>query len=144
MTPALDPEHPCSAYHCGRLLAVYDDLQREALGDVGAGVVQRFYGGALTNPSGVFGQLSRMAQAHLGKVGGGLAHIYETRIAEIHNGINAAEGAHASYPTALSMEGQALFALGYWHQIAAINAERTSAIAAKKIRIESQANGAKQ
>jgi CRISPR-associated protein Csd1 len=144
MTPALDPEHPCSAYHYGRLLAVYDDLQREALGDVGAGVVQRFYGGALTNPSGVFGQLSRMSQAHLGKLGGGLAQLFEMRIAEIHNGITAAEGAHPSYPTALNMEAQALFALGYWHQIGAINAERAAAIAAKKARIELQANGAKQ
>ena len=134
MKPALDPEHPSRAYHCGRLLAAYDSLQRAALGDVGAGVVQRYYGGALTNPSGVFGQLSRLAQTHLSKLDGGLSHIYESRIAEIHNGIKR-EGDHPpSYPAALSLDDQALFALGFWHQIAATNKEIAEAAAAKKAR----------
>lgn len=134
MKSALDPEHPSAAYHCGRLLAVYDSLQRAALGDVGAGVVQRFYGGALTNPSGVFGQLSRMAQTHLSKLDGGLAYIYTGRIAEIHNGIKKDGNSSASYPSALDLEGQALFALGFWHQTAVINKERSEASAAKKTR----------
>lgn len=128
MTPGLDPRHPSPAYHCGRLLSLYDSLQRAALGDVGAGVVQRFYGGALTNPGAVFGQLSRMAQAHLGKLEGGLPHLYESRIAEAHAHIAG------EYPGALSSQGQALFALGYWHQIAATNAERAEATAAKRAR----------
>lgn len=134
MKPALDPEHPSPAYHCGRLLAAYDSLQRAALGDVGAGVVQRFYGGALTNPSGVFGQLSRMAQTHLSKLEGGLCHVYEGRIAEIHNGINRQGDLPVSFPAALSLDDQALFALGFWHQVAATNREIAEASAAKKAR----------
>ncbi len=132
MKPALDPEHPSPAYHCGRLLATYDSLQRAALGDVGAGVIQRYYGGALTNPSGVFGQLSRMAQTHLSKLEGGLGHIYTERIAEIHNGIKGEGDLPASYPAALSLDDQALFALGFWHQIAATNKEIAEAAAKKK------------
>lgn len=132
MTPALDPEHPSSAYHCGRLLAVYDSLQRAALGDVGAGVVQRYYGGALTNPSGVFGQLSRMAQTHLAKLEGGLAYIYSERVAAVHNGIGGKGGNAPSFPSALDLDEQALFALGFWHQVAVNNKERTDASAAKK------------
>ena len=134
MKPALDLEHPCPAYHCGRLLAVYDSLQRAALGDVGAGVVQRYYGGALTNPAGVFGQLSRMAQTHLSKLDGGLSNIYSERIAEIHNGIRGEGESPAKYPSALNMDDQAQFALGFWHQTAATNRERSEAIAAKKVR----------
>jgi CRISPR-associated protein Csd1 len=134
MKPALDPEHPSPAYHCGRLLAVYDSLQRAALGEVGTGVIQRYYGGALTNPSGVFGQLSRMAQTHLSKLEGGLLHIYQRRIADIHNGIGGTEQTPACYPTALGMDDQALFALGFWHQIAANNKDRAAAAAAKKAR----------
>jgi len=134
MKPALDPEHPSPAYHCGRLLAVYDALQRAALGDVGAGVIQRYYGGALTNPTGVFGQLSRLVQTHLSKLDGGLAHIYKDRIAEIHNGMCERP---ASYPPALSLEDQGLFALGFWHQIAATNKGIEEAAAAKKAREES-------
>jgi CRISPR-associated protein Csd1 len=138
MQPALDPEHDCAAYHCGRLLAVYDNLQRAALGDVGAGVIQRYYGGALTNPSGVFGQLSRMAQTHLSKLGGGLANLYAERIADIHNGIRKQGDHHASYPPALGQDEQAMFALGFWHQIAFDNAERARNTAAKKARDEAQ------
>ncbi len=134
MDPALDPEHPSPAYHCGRLLAVYDSLQRAALGEVGAGIIQRYYGGALTNPSGVFGQLSRLAQTHLSKLEGGLAHIYDTRISEIHNGIRRRGDCPASYPPALNLDDQALFALGFWHQTAAINKEKAEAAAAKKAR----------
>jgi CRISPR-associated protein Csd1 len=140
MNPALDPEHPSPAYHCGRLLAIYDSLQRAALGDVGAGVVQRYYGGALTNPSGVFGQLSRLAQTHLSKLEGRLTHIYESRIAEIHNGIRRAGNFPASYPSALNLDDQALFALGFWHQIAATNKEKADASAAKKVREENAKN----
>jgi CRISPR-associated protein Csd1 len=131
MQPALDPEHPSAAYHCGRLLAVYDSLQRAALGNVGAGVVQRFYGGALTNPSGVFGQLSRMAQTHLSKLEGGLTYFFTERIAEIHNGIAKRDSLPAQYPSALDMEGQALFALGFWHQTAFDNKNRADAKAKK-------------
>lgn len=134
MDPALDLEHPSPAYHCGRLLAVYDSLQRAALGEVGAGIIQRYYGGALTNPSGVFGQLSRLAQTHLSKLEGGLAHIYDTRISEIHNGIRRRGDCPASYPPALNLDDQALFALGFWHQTAAINKEKAEAAAAKKAR----------
>lgn len=140
MTPALDPEHPNAAYHCGRLLATYDSLQRAALGDVGAGVIQRYYGGALTNPSGVFGQLSRMAQTHLSKLDRGLSHVYEARIAEIHNGIKRQGNLPASYPAALSLDDQALFALGFWHQTAATNKERAEAAEAKRAREEAAKN----
>ncbi|HPN03439.1 MAG TPA: type I-C CRISPR-associated protein Cas8c/Csd1 [Rectinema sp.] len=140
MQPALDPEHPSAAYHCGRLLAVYDSLQRAALGDVGAGIVQRFYGGALTNPSGVFGQLSRMAQTHLAKLDRGLAYIYAEQIAEIHNGIRKSGDNPATYPSALDLDGQALFALGFWHQTAVMNRERSEAVDAKKAREEKAAS----
>ena len=136
MNPALDPEHPSPAYHCGRLLAVYDSLQRAALGEVGAGVIQRYYGGALTNPTGVFGQLSRLVQTHLSKLDGGLAYVYKERIAEIHNGIRRRGECPASYPPALSLDDQAFFALGFWHQTAKSNQEKAEAAAAKKAREE--------
>jgi CRISPR-associated protein Csd1 len=142
MQPALDPEHDSPAYHCGRLLAVYDNLQRAALGDVGAGVIQRYYGGALTNPSGVFGQLSRLAQMHLTKLRGGIAQAFIERIADINNGIRKVGEDHPSYPPALKQEEQALFALGFWHQTAFDNAERAKAVAEKERRLlEKQSKG---
>ena len=115
MTPGLDPDHPNAAYHCGRLVALYDDLQRAALGDVGAGVVQRFYAGAAVNPALVFPRLAKLATAHLDKLEGGLAFWYEGQLGSAHDGIKGA------YPNALKSEEQALFALGFWHQIAERN-----------------------
>lgn len=138
MTPALDPEHPSTSYHCGRLLALYDNLQRAAQGDVGAGVVQRFYGGAITNPSGVFAQLSRLAMMHLNKLGEGLANLYESRIAEIHNAIKRDGDQAANYPSALNQDEQAMFALGFWHQTAFDNAEKAKNVAAQRAARQSE------
>ena len=127
MSPALDPEHPSAAYHCGRLLAIYDSLQRAALGDVGAGVVQRYYGGAMTNPSGVFGQLSRLARTHLDKIKG-LAQYYEWLIGGAHNAIRREGDQAANYPGSLDQDQQALFALGFWHQSSFDNELRAAKI----------------
>jgi len=73
MTTYLNPDHPAPAYHCGRLLAVLANLQRAALGDVGAGVVQRYYAAASQTPGLMLGRLVGNARNHLGKLEGGLA-----------------------------------------------------------------------
>lgn len=116
MKPAVNPEHPSPAYHCGRLLAVLAGLQRAALGDVGAGVVQRFYAASSQTPGLLIGRLVSNARNHLGKLDGGLAWWYEERIAEIMTRLG--DGA----PRTLNLEGQGLFALGYYQQIAALRA----------------------
>lgn len=116
MKPAVNPEHPSPAYHCGRLLAVLAGLQRAALGDVGAGVVQRFYAASSQTPGLIIGRLVSNARNHLGKLDGGLAWWYEERIAEIMTRLG--DGA----PRTLNLEGQGLFALGYYQQIAALRA----------------------
>ena len=116
MRPADNPEHPSPAYHCGRLLAVLAGLQRAALGDVGAGVVQRFYAATSQTPGLIIGRLVSNARNHLGKLDGGLAWWYEERIAEIMGRLG--DGA----PRTLNLEGQGLFALGYYQQIAALRA----------------------
>jgi CRISPR-associated protein Csd1 len=110
--PLLEVDAGAPAYHCGRLMAVLAALQRRALGDVGAGVVQRYYAAASTTPSLVFGRLIRTSQFHLGKLEPGLAAWYEGRIAEV------AEKIGAAMPPALDLDCQSLFALGYYHQLA--------------------------
>jgi CRISPR-associated protein Csd1 len=116
MKPAINPAHPSPAYHCGRLLAVLASLQRAALGDVGAGVVQRFYAATSQTPGLIIGRLIANARNHLGKLDGGLSWWYEERIAEIMGQLG--DGA----PRTLNLEGQGLFALGYYQQIAALRA----------------------
>lgn len=109
----LNEEHPSPAYHAGRLMAVLARLQHAALGDVGAGVVQRYYASASSTPALVLGRLTRLSQYHLSKLEGGLANYFEKKIsaiwARIRDGV----------PATLSLEEQSLFAMGYYQQMAA-------------------------
>lgn len=120
MSAYINPDHPEPAYHCGRLLAVLASLQRSALGDVGAGVVQRYYAAASQTPGLILGRLVANARNHLGKLDAGLAWWYEERVADVmsHLGDRA--------PRILDLEGQGLFALGYYQQLAALRAGRKS------------------
>ena len=116
MQPLVNPEHPHPAYHCGRALAMFARLQRAALGDVGAGVVQRFYTAASQTPGLILGRLAANAKNHLGKLEGGLAWWYENQLAGIISRIGDV------VPRTLTLEEQSLFALGYYQQLAALNA----------------------
>jgi CRISPR-associated protein Csd1 len=109
---ALDPGHPSPAYHCGRLLAVLDEVQRAALPGVNATIIDRFFGTASTAPGSVFSRLVRGAQPHLGKLQRNRAGAYvalQGRLEEILGHIQ-------NFPRTLTLEEQGLFALGYYHQ----------------------------
>ncbi|EQD36660.1 CRISPR-associated protein, Csd1-type, partial [mine drainage metagenome] len=96
------------AYHCGRLLAVFEQIQSKALPNVKAGVVQRFYGAASTTPGLVMGRLFRTAQHHIGSIEN--PTYYQKLLGEVTEKIGA------SFPPVLSLEEQGRFALGYYHQ----------------------------
>lgn len=122
MTAYLNPDHPAAAYHCGRLLAVLANLQRAALGDVGAGVVQRYYAAASQTPGLILGRLVSNARNHLGKLDGRLAYWYENQIADVMSRLQD------SAPRILDLEGQGLFALGYYQQLAALRAGNKNSV----------------
>ncbi len=111
MTTHLNEEHPEPAYHCGRLMAVLAYIQYRALGDVGAGVVQRYYAAASTTPALVLGRLMRAAQFHLDKIEEkGLRIGLDNRLAEVWTKLKD------RVPATLTLEEQTLFAMGYYHQ----------------------------
>jgi len=110
----LNPDHPSPAYQCGRLMAYFASLQYRALGDVGAGVIQRYYASASTTPALVIGRLTTLAQFHLNKLKNKGTYWYEQQIAEVFTKIEN------NIPSALSLEEQSLFALGYYQQMAEI------------------------
>jgi CRISPR-associated protein Csd1 len=120
MKPYLNPDHPNPAYQCGRLLAVLAQLQHAALGDVGAGVVQRFYPAASQTPGLTLGRLVANARNHLRKLDGGLAWWFEERIGEIMGRLRD------EIPRTQNLEEQGLFALGYYQQLAALKAGKKS------------------
>jgi len=102
---------------------VLSDVQRAALGDVGAGVVQRYYAAASATPALVLGRLTRTSQFHLNKLEKlepGLAHWFEGMIAGIWGRIKD------TIPRTLTLEEQSLFALGYYQQMAHMRAGKTN------------------
>ena len=112
LQPFLSEQHPHPAYQFGRLMAVLAALQRAALGDVGAGIIQRYYAAASSTPALVLGRLVRTSQFHLNKLDPGLAHWFEDRIAGIWGRVKD------DPPRTLDLEEQSLFAMGYYQQMA--------------------------
>ena len=118
----LNPETPSAAYQTGRLMAVYASLQNAALGDVNAGIVERYYTSACTSPALVMGKLATLAQYHLSKLKGekpGLAQIYSKDLEEISCKIGK------EMPKRFTLDQQAEFALGYYFQCAEIRARKS-------------------
>ena len=104
----LDPQCTSNAYCLGRLFAVLEKLQGEAIGNPGASIADRFYGAASATPAAVFAPLLRKAQHHLAKLDGA----YYPRIMQEILDLLPAE----PFPTTMALEEQGLFALGYYHQ----------------------------
>lgn len=125
----LQADHPDPAYHCGRLLAVLEQIQRAAIGsNINSTIVDRFYGTASTAPASVFGRLLRGAQPHLSKLQRdrpGAAYALQERLEEIMAPLPA-------FPRTLDLKQQGLFALGYYHQRADDRAQARAGKAAKE------------
>ena len=132
------------AYNCGRLLAIFDDLQYKSQSEPGkpfegVGVVERYYASASSAPNSAFGVLWRLHQHHLKKVarqgekGKAAAEAIKRRIGGI-----AALFAQPKpnfppqFPRAFSLVEQGRFALGFYQQKAADDAARATAKEGKK------------
>lgn len=103
-----NPDNVNPAYHCGAIMAVYADVQRTAMPDVNAGIIQRYYSSASQTPALAMGQLQRLSNHHLAKIESGwLIRLYE----DLLNTAYAALG--DKIPVTLDLEQQAYFALGY-------------------------------
>ncbi len=121
------------AYHCGRLLAEIEAVQRAALGQVNASVTDRYYGSASSTPASVFPALMRGVRIHLGNLrrrSPGTHAALDNRIADIVAKL-------PDFPRTLTMRSQGLFALGYYHQRARDRAEATAAREARDNKKES-------
>lgn len=114
---ALKPDYPSKGYQLGRLFAVYERIQADALGGkVNATIKDKFYGAASAQPRKVFALLEKSSANHLSKLGKlkpGLKVTREILVGEI---MAAMDPAADPFPSALSAEDQALFGLGYHHQ----------------------------
>jgi len=106
---SLDPDKPEPAYRLGRLFAVLEKTQQDALGSINATIRDRFYSAASATPGVVFPRLLRTYQHHLGKLNPGAKINRERLVQDIVAGL-------AAMPTHLGLQDQGLFAIGYYHQ----------------------------
>jgi CRISPR-associated protein Csd1 len=130
-----------TAYNCGRLLAIFDDLQMAAHDYKleGAGVVERYYGAASSAPNTAFGILWRLHQHHLKKVartgdsGRAKAEALKRKIEEIACRFRQRDPRFPpEFPRAFDMRAQGRFALGFYQQKAAERQARTAYLEARK------------
>lgn len=106
----LNTENKDMAYNLGRLFAVYGKIQEDALGNVNASIVDKYYNAASTSPAYVFGRLASLSKHHLAKIKNtGKVIYYKKLLQEISANIE-------SFPKTLNIYEQANFSLGYYQQ----------------------------
>ncbi len=114
---ALDPANTNKGYILGRLFAVYEAVQRAALGgNVNATIKDKFYGSASATPQKVFRTLDAGSQNHFSKLrkqSPGYAINLEKLLTTI---TDLMDPGNDPIPASLNSAEQALFGIGYYHQ----------------------------
>ena len=108
---ALNEQSTHPAYLLGRLFAVLEKAQTDALGDVNATIKDRYFTTACANPASVFPVLLRLAQHHVAKAEYG--YVSDRRIQDI---LGLFQMERNPIPRHLSLDDQGVFVLGYYHQ----------------------------
>jgi len=104
---SLDPERREVSYLLGRLFAVLEKAQLDALGKVNSTIKDRFFSAASATPASVFPRLLRLSQHHIEKSEYGSTS--DRRISEIMEHINM-------FPAHMNLQDQGLFAIAYYQQ----------------------------
>lgn len=114
---ALDPEERNKGYLLGRLFAVYEEIQRAALGNnVNATIKDKFYASASATPRKVFSMLDAGSANHLSKIGKQSKGRQINLVRLQEEIMDLMEPGKDPYPSSFSANEQALFGLGYHHQ----------------------------
>jgi CRISPR-associated protein Csd1 len=119
VTIAMDPNNRNIGYLLGRLMAVIERVQQVALGDINAGVVDRFFAGASATPMSVFPRLMKNLRHHVRKArdderASRSVSWLDRQVDAICAGIPIVSD-KLVFPRHLDLEQQALFIIGYHH-----------------------------
>jgi CRISPR-associated protein Csd1 len=120
---SLDTERKDVAYLLGRLFAVLEKAQKDALGKINTTIKDRFFSAASATPASVFPRLLRLSQHHIEKSEYGYKS--DQRISEIMEHID-------NFPSHMDLQNQGVFAIAYYHQKNAMDREMKEAVKNKK------------
>ena len=106
---ALDIENNNQAYLCGRLFAVLEKVQSDALLGLNRTIKDAYFASACANPSTVFPKLIKLSQYHIEK----LEYKFKYKIVtgEIMDKLNG------KFPKTLPLSEQGKFIIGYYQQM---------------------------
>ncbi len=121
---SLDTERKEIAYLLGRLFAVLERAQLDALGKVNSTIKDRFFSAASATPASVFPRLLRLSQHHIETADYGFRS--DRRIGDIMENID-------DFPAHMNLQDQGQFAIGYYQQKNAIFGEISEAANKKKL-----------
>jgi CRISPR-associated protein Csd1 len=107
-TMALNEQSKDSSYVLGRLFSTLERLQEQA--NQGSTIRERYFASACANPISVFPTLLKLSFHHMAKLDNTV--FFEKRIGELLNRMES----EAPFPSALNLEDQGRFILGYYHQ----------------------------
>ena len=110
---SLHTESRNPAYLLGRLFAVLERIQHQALGELNAGIADRYYGSASAMPYFVFPRLLAGVKNHLSRLRKDKAGMAVNLDKELGTII---ENLPEIFPRHLSIEEQGRFAIGYYQQ----------------------------
>lgn len=111
ITMAVDLENKNQAYLCGRLFAILEKIQGDAIPGANSTIKDRYYGAASTTPVTVFGRLLSLSRHHLSKMENGKSVYYEKLLQGVITNLDS-----NGLPKFLSMDDQSRFAIGYYHE----------------------------
>ena len=107
----LDLTNTNQAYLCGRLFAILEKIQSDAIPGANSTIKERYYGAASTTPATVFGRLLSLSRHHLAKLDTGKCVYYEKLLQGVISDLDS-----NGLPKYLSIDDQSRFAIGYYHQ----------------------------
>lgn len=122
---SLNTESRNQAYLLGRLFAVLERIQYQALGELNAGIADRYYGSASAVPFSVFPRLLSGAKHHLSRLHkdkAGMAVNLDKDLGEIIAMLPE------TFPRHLSIDEQGRFAIGYYQQKQSYFAKKDPAV----------------
>jgi len=111
LSMSLNKQSTLPAYVLGRLFAVLEKVQQEAIGSMNASIKDRYFTSACATPKTVFPVLLRLSQHHIAKAEYGYAS--DRRIQELLDLLDVEKN---PFPAHLTLDEQGVFILGYYQQ----------------------------